>query len=420
MTDQPLPPLKQMIDAVQIEHDGKPMILLRDQEGINQQAMVISPAGFFVALMLDGRNTASDIKNLFAKNTGTMLDDKEIESIVQEFDRAHLLETENLHKKRKEILNNFLQDPIRVPLHLDGFAADDKLKAAAQLGQFFTDPKGPGKQFSTSASGAPLLGMVSPHIDFHRGGPAYAWAYQALSETTPPDAIVAFGVAHISPNSPWIMTEKAYATPYGNMTVHPELFEELSGTLWYNSKVDEWAHRTEHSLEFQAFWLRYLWRDKTPPWVPILCSSFERFCDDRAPSKIPSVETAIQKMADVLTQRQARGEKIMILAGIDLAHVGPRFGDQEALTPEIRAKIEKEDRVSLEHALQGDADSFYLSLIADGHWRKACGLTALYMSLRMISALQGTKKSAGELLTYGQADDPLGGVVSFASAAWKR
>jgi AmmeMemoRadiSam system protein B len=261
---------------------------------------------------------------------------------------------------------------------------------------------------------------VSPHIDFHRGGPAYAWAYQTLSETTPPDVIVAFGVAHMSPNSPWVMTEKAYQTPYGDMAVNADLYKELEKTLWYQPKTDEGTHRLEHSLEFQAFWLRYLWREKTPSWVPILTSSFERFCNDRAPSTIATIDGAINKMGEVLKKRQDKGEKILILAGIDLAHVGPRFGDELELTPELRQKIEKEDQVSLDHAMKLDADAFYMSAIVDGHWRKNCGLSALYTSLRLIQILQGPDKKTGQLLTYGQADDPLGGVVSFASALWKK
>jgi AmmeMemoRadiSam system protein B len=305
-------------------------------------------------------------------------------------------------------------------MHLDGFSTADKLDAAVRLGGFFKDSKGPGKEFSSSPSGTPPVGLMSPHIDFHRGGPAYAWAYQALSETPAPDLIVTFGVAHMSPNSPWVMTRKAYQTPYGDMAVHTDLYGEFEKALWYSPTADEWTHRLEHSLEFQAFWLRYLWRDKTPAWLPVLTSSFERFCQDRPPSTIPTIEGAIQKMGDILKKRQDNGEKILILAGVDLAHVGQRFGDEIELTPDVRQKIETEDRVSLKHAMALEADEFYMSAIVDKHWRKNCGLSALYTSLRLIEILQGSSKKSGELLTYGQADDPLGGVVSFASALWKK
>jgi len=105
-----------------------------------------------------------------------------------------------------------------------------------------------------------------------------------------------------------------------------------------------------------------------------------------------------------------------VLAGVDLAHVGPHFGDELKLGPEVEKKVEAEDRASMEHALKLDADPFYLSVVADGHWRKVCGLSALYTSVRWLKAL-GAKP--GELLTYGQAPDPRGGLVSFAGAIYR-
>ena len=157
------------------------------------------------------------------------------------------------------------------------------------LGKYFKDPKGPGKEISTARDGASPSGLVCPHIDFNRGGPAYAWAYQALSERRPPDLIVALGVAHMSPKSPWVMTPKNYQTPYGDVQTDPGLYDEIKKELWYDPREEELVHRTEHSLEFSAVWLKHLWREKTPPWVPILCSSFERFCPDTAPSTVASV-----------------------------------------------------------------------------------------------------------------------------------
>ena len=211
------------------------------------------------------------------------------------------------------------------------------------------------------------------------------------------------------------------------MTVSAELYDELAGALWYDPLDDEWAHRREHSLEFQALWLKFLWRDKTPPWVPILCSSFERFCPDKAPSSVPTVEDVvyvwpykefIRKIGRTLARR-GKTQRILILAGVDLAHVGPRFADDMELGPETEKKIEAEDRKSLEHAMALDADRFYLSVVEGGHWRKVCGLSALYTGLRWIKALNGEQPAKGELLTYGQAPDPLGGVVSFAAGVFR-
>jgi len=53
---------------------------------------------------------------------------------------------------------------------------------------------------------------------------------------------------------------------------------------------------------------------------------------------------------------------------------------------------------------------------AHGNPRKVCVLSALYTALRLISALAGERPATGRLLAYEQAEDPAGGVVSFAGA----
>ena len=106
----------------------------------------------------------------------------------------------------------------------------------------------------------------------------------------------------------------------------------------------------------------------------------------------------------------------MVLAGVDLSHVGPRFGDEGEITPELEKSIEAEDRKSLERAVNLDADEFYMSVVADGHWRRVCGLSALYTALRLIGSLTPDGSRPGKLLTYGQSPDPMGGIVSYAGA----
>lgn len=417
MTSAPLPPLKPGIEAIQIEHEGRPAVLLRDQEGLNTEPIAVTLPGFFVATMLNGKNSIQDVQTAFSKGTGQLIKPEEIESMVAQLDKAHLLETPGLQQRRRDVINAFIANPTRPMAHARGGYPDQPIELAAFLGKFFQDSKGPQKQMASQpAKPAPGV-LLAPHIDFYRGGPAYAWAYQALSECEAPDLIVALGVAHMSPNSPWALTHKDYATPYGPVALSEELFDDFKSSLWYDVTADQWTHRTEHSLEFQALWLKYLWRDKTPAWLPVLCSSFDGYCSDRAPSKIETLEKGINALGEKLKARQAAGKKIMILGGVDLGHVGPRFGDEEKIGPELEKRLEEEDRNSLDLAMKGDADAFFMSVMEKGHWRKWCGLSAIYTALRLSKFVAPAAK--GELLAYGQAPDPAGGIVSFCSAIYR-
>lgn len=413
--DRPIPPLRADLEAVPIEHEGETAFYLRDLEEIATRSVALSPGGLLLASLFDGRRSASELQGALMTRGGALLDPGEILKLASDLEEAGLLETGAVAAKRQEALEAFKKSPVRKPALAGASYPEDTLELSKWLGSFYRDPKGPGKAPPERPSGKAPVGLIAPHIDWHRGGPAYAWAYGALAEREPPDAIVALGVAHASPASPWAMTRKAYETPFGPMAVHDGLYKDIAAALWYDPAADEEAHRREHSLEFQAVWLRFLWRERTPPWVPILCSSFERFCPDKPPSSAPSVEKALERIGETLKRRAEEGLRILVLAGVDFAHVGPRFGDQVQLGPEVERRIESEDRRSLERATALDADGFYAATVADGHWRKVCGLSATYTAARWIKALGA---SQGRLLAYGQAPDPSGGIVSFASAIY--
>ncbi len=394
------------------------MYVLRDLEELSEKPLALSGGGMFLVSLLDGKRTAEQVRELFQKSSGAEIQTAVILDLVRALDDSGYLETPETAAKRKKSLELFKASGRR-PAVFAGPAYPAEPPALTEaLGGYFTAESGPGKAKAPAPAKPAPLGLVAPHIDFGRGGPAYAWAYQALSERRAPDAIVSFGVAHVSPDTPWVFTPKDYETPFGAMSVDAPLYDALSKKVWYDPRADEWTHKNEHSLEFQAVWLRYLWGGKTPPWVPILVSSFERLSPDEVPSKAAVLEKAIKDFADVLKAEMDAGRRIMVLAGIDLAHVGPRFGDDLELTPELEKKIEGEDRKSLVDAMALDADGFYRSVIADEHWRKVCGLSALYTSLRLIKELGGSSAPPGRLLTYGQAPDPAGGIVSFASAVF--
>jgi AmmeMemoRadiSam system protein B len=103
--------------------------------------------------------------------------------------------------------------------------------------------------------------------------------------------------------------------------------------------------------------------------------------------------------------------KVCVIAGVDLAHVGPRFGDALANTPAVLERVAREDGKMLEPVIAADPAAFFESVAADGDSRRICGLSPIYAFLR---ALPGAR---GELLRYSQWPDQQG-AVSFCAAAF--
>ncbi|MBI4396147.1 MAG: AmmeMemoRadiSam system protein B [Elusimicrobia bacterium] len=413
----PIPAFRRDLEITQIDYQGQPMLLLNDALGLQPESVLVSPLVVFVASVFDGKKTARDVRSDLARHK-VILSEEEVQSVADQLEKKGFLETEAAAAQRLHLLDEFRRSPVRKWAAGARGLPENPLEFAALLGRFSQDPKGPGEPAPPGADGLPPLGLVSPHIDFFRGGPTYAWAYQELAKRRPPDVIVALGVAHLAPNSPWVMTKKSYETPYGPMEVDEALYEEIRGELWYDPLEEEWVHAKEHSLEFQALWLKHIWRRETPRWVPLLCSGFHRFCTDSPPSSVPTIEGAVRSIGRILSQKARQGRRVMVLAGVDFAHVGRRFGDAQDVTADLRSKIEALDRASLEQALRLEADPFFLSGIGDGAWRKVCGLSALYTALRWIQDLSNGNDVSGRLLSYDQAEDPAGGIVSFASAVF--
>jgi MEMO1 family protein len=413
----PILPLRRDLDMAPVQQDGETLFLLSDAAGLEDKSFVVSLPVVLVASLFDGRRRARDVSLELAKQNVTLAE-AEIQSVADQLEKAGLLETEAVEEGRRRALESFRASSVRpVRVQARGLP-EDPLALGAFLNRFYADAKGPGRSPGAAEAACPL-GVVSPHIDFFRGGPAYAWAYLSLAEAAPPDVIVAVGVAHRSPPSPWVMTRKSYETPFGPLAVDEGLYDEVRSALWYDPTDDEWVHAKEHSLEFQALWLKHLWRDKTPAWVPILCSAFDAFCPDRPPSSVETVEGALRRVGEALRRRREKGQKILILAGVDLAHVGRRFGDETDVTPELEQRVERLDRASLEKALRLDADGFFLDGVGENAWRKVCGLSALYTALRWIKESSPSAAApAGKLLAYDKAPDPAGGIVSFASAVY--
>lgn len=412
----PVPRMRQDLEITPISHQGQPMVLFSDALGLSQESFVVSPLILLIASLFDGSRPVKEIQQELTKQK-IALSETEVQKVVDELKQHGLLETSETLDHRQKLYEKFKQSNLRQFFPKTRGLPENPLDLGRLFNRFFKDPKGPGEPFSGSPSLEPAIGLVCPHIDFFRGGPVYAWSYGELAKRKVPDVIVAVGVSHFTPRSPWVMTEKNYETPFGPMEVEKSLYAEIRKVLWYDPAEEEIVHAKEHSLEFQALWLKHRWLKDTPKWVPVLCSNFDTFCNGGAPSKIPTIEEAIRSIGKILENRARNGQRIMILAGIDLAHVGERFGDELQITDELKTKIETLDRESMQDAMRLEADKFFLSGVGEGSWRKICGLSALYTSLRWIRALSGGKVQ-GKLLSYDQAADPNGGIVSFASAVF--
>ncbi len=398
------------IEAFPVEHEGRRFVALRDPAGYAADVLMLPAPLVEVLALFDGEHTIVDIQAELMRRHGEIVPRADIEGLVDSLDEHGFMDSERFAALRERTDGAFLTAGSRPASHAGGAYPDEPDALTRTMDGFFTHTAGPGQIDLTAAATPAVRGLIAPHIDYHRGGPAYAWGYRALGERCDADLFVILGTCHAGLRDPFALTRKDYETPLGAATTDRDFIEALARRAGQDCFGSELSHRTEHSIEFQAVFLRYLFagrRDFTV--VPVLASfAHEALALGRAPETDPRVPRFLDALAETIA---ASGRRVAVLAGADLAHVGPRFGDPAPVSDAELSRIEREDRAMLQAVEAGDAAAFFGGVAADGDRRRICGLSPIYALLRVLG------RARGDLRHYGYWPDPQG-VVSYASVVF--
>jgi AmmeMemoRadiSam system protein B len=359
--------------------------------------------------LFDGAHSLQDIQEAIGRRFGMLLAREQLMEVVRSLDECLLLESPHFAGHREAVERDFRQAPQR-PARLAGKSYPSEPEALRrELDGYFGAAEGPGDTLPNPAA-ARLSGLVVPHIDFPRGGPCYAWGYRELAGSPPVDRYIILGTVHVPIAQPFALTRKDFETPLGPAEADQEFLEALLARVGPGYLKDEFAHRGEHSIEFQAVFLRHVIPAGRPVRiVPVLCGSFHQQVEARcAPAPGGQMETFLEALRDTMA---AVGGRTVIVASADLAHVGPQFGDPWPLTPGQLRELDAADRRMLSSAEAGDAEGFFRAVARDGDRRHICGLPPIYAALRILGG------HPGRLIRYNQWPDP-NGTVTFAALAW--
>jgi MEMO1 family protein len=415
------------IEAFPIRESGQELIGIKDPVGISPEIVCVSPETFFLITLMDGTNTLRDLQAAYLRRYGSLLYTETVEELIEQLNACHLLENRHFQDYLYHLREAFKQAPTREAMFAGkGYEANpEQLKAMIQ--GYFTAKDGPGLPREEGNRGI-IKGIVAPHIDFARGGQCYAHAYKALGESlgssNGADLYVILGTCHTPMQNPFAFTLKSFTTPLGRVETPNDLIADIAGQLPFDPLLDEFCHRSEHTIEFQLIFLRYLLGERAFKIFPILCNSFHGLIQQGiSPMQDPIYSQAIT----LLAQRFAQLDKVCLIASADLAHVGPQFGHREAVTPGTLAETKAKDLEMLGYVQELKAEEFYQFILQEKDGRNICGLPPLYALVHLIKAQPdggpGQRATSGlakgHLLHYQQWHDPQGkGAVTFASMAF--
>lgn len=397
------------VEATPVRQDGRVYVHIHDPARVSDKLLIVPQPMMFVLAHFDGCHTLVDIQAAILRQFGQLVPREKLEEIVRQLDDALLLDSERFRQHLAAAAEEFRASPVRPPASAGGAYPADAAQLAAALDRCFAAAGGPGLPAQAGTNGL-LTGLVAPHIDFQRGGPSYAHAYKALAEQCSAELFIVFGTAHFARGALYILTRKSFRTPLGTMPVDPHLVEALARRYRRSPFDEELVHKTEHSIEFQVVWLQHVLRGRRAILLPILCGSMDERVGDRAsPLDVPEICDFVAALRDVVRES---GLRACTVAGADLAHVGPQFGDEFPLTPQVMADVERADQALLAHVVHLNAEAFYDSLRADDNARHVCGGPPIY------ALLATTDATRCRLLDYRQATDyDAQRAVTFASLA---
>jgi len=399
------------VEAFPVQTPEQQGICIRDPKNIATNMLVLPEAVFQMVALFDGQHSVADIQEYFLKRHQAMIPSPQIEAIIEQLDAEFYLESETYHHALETIRQAYLDAPFREAKHAGGAYESDADRLRGQLDGYLSQAEAEVSTNGVTASQRMTL-LIAPHIDLHRGGFCFAHAYRELARSEPSDLYVILGTAHQSLDSSFILTKKSYQTPLGLLETNTEFIERFASHIPLDPYQEELLHRDEHSIEFQAVWLKHLlgddWKGRI---VPILCGSFHSLV---MKGLSPREDEQIAQSLDALRQTiESYDGTVTVIAGVDLSHVGKRFGHAAGIPPSELKRIEEDDRELLETVCAGDGELFYRTVAKKRDRNNVCGLSPIYIALDVI------RPTSGRLLRYEQAiEEDTESVVSFASLSF--
>jgi AmmeMemoRadiSam system protein B len=374
------------VEAHPIQHEGQEMILLRDPLRLgDSQIAVPRPLGPLLALM-DGTRDEAALEAALQVRAGVRLAPGLLPKLLADLDEAYLLENERFAEAQAEAVRTFRAAPNR-PVTLDGSSFPPEAGAARAHLQRYMDALPPLEGPAGADDGQPLRGLISPHIDYPRGGLVYAEVWRAATQAArDAELVILLGTDHQGDEAAMTLTRQSYATPWGVLPTDGAAVDALVRVLGEEAAfAEELHHRGEHSIELAAVWLHFVREGEAVPLVPILCGHFGPFVSGEAD---PASHEPFARAVEVLREAMAT-RKTLVVAAADLAHMGPAFGDPYALDYIGQARLRNADQRLLQAVYDGDAAAFFEMLKAEGDRRNVCGLPPIYLTLRLLGETRG-------------------------------
>ncbi|MBW2636323.1 MAG: AmmeMemoRadiSam system protein B [Deltaproteobacteria bacterium] len=386
------PRLRRDLQLITTSVEGREVLAFIDPMQMTEKALTMARSMLPLLQLLDGTNDLRDLQlEIMRSQGGRLVSLSEIEEFIGGLDAFFLLESDTFREKMRFLYEEFERGEDRFPSHAGrSYDADP-----AKLSRFIEDAEDELPRNGLDFTGRSIAGILAPHIDIKVAKASYVSLYRHLKGCRYDIAII-LGVNHQWQDGLYSVTEKNYVTPFGTLRAARDVISELkervpSGTLTTN----DFGHKMEHSIEFQALFLSYF-LGAAVPIVPILCGSIHEFImeernifdDDRFQGMVGALEGIIGK----------RGGNALIVSGVDFSHVGLKFDDPVPAHELLHDARENDEKI-LSSLSAGKPEEIFENAVETKNRFNVCGLPSMLIFSKLL------RGSQAEILSHETYDE---------------
>jgi MEMO1 family protein len=392
--------LRPTLDFMPSPVPDKPGLLIRDPFYFSDATLIIPPALVESLTYFDGTRSSLDLREHLVRLTGD-LDVSGLEQhLIDSLSEAGFLEDENFFRRKQEAEQAFACAPTRESVHAGTGYPENPAELTSTLQGYLNGS-------AATPPGGRIRAIAAPHVSPYGGIDSYRAAYASLTPADADRTFVILGTSHYGQPDRFGLTRKAFTTPFGETGTNLALVDEIARAAGDGALMEDYCHAIEHSIEFQVVFLQHLFGPNVRV-LPVLCGAFSRGL--QAGGK-PEDDEAVKRTIGALGEIAAsEGDRLLWVLGVDMAHMGRRYGDpfEAAADRGEMEEVAQRDRLRIGRMEQGDAAGFWEQVRENRDDLKWCGASPIYTFLRAIPDVRGS------LLHYQQWNIDPQSVVSFA------
>ncbi len=383
--------------------EEQPGLLIRDSFRYSDAVLIIPPPLVQCLAYWDGKHTDLDLRQMLVEMTGDFQVGQIQEQLNSALSAAGFLENETYERMKAEKHAEFAAAPVRVASHAGAAYPEEADELREVMNAWMEGDKEPAED---------LVAIAAPHVSPGGGYESYQAAYSKLAPLYKDRTFVILGTSHYGAPSRFGLTRKPYETPYGRTATNLTLFDELMAKAPDAIGNEDYCHAVEHSIEFQVLFLQSIYGPDIKV-LPILCGSYAKSIFEGG---MPEDDDNVKRFLGALGEIHAReADKLLWVMGVDMAHMGARYGDNfEAIAgQEEMSMVEVRDMDRIKSLNASDAKGFWERIQQNRDDLKWCGSSPLYTFLKAVPGAKGT------LEKYEQWNIDEQSVVSFAGVTFR-